>query len=59
MPLYHEGRILAVIGITGVPDQIRKYAYLAERITNLLIREQELNQYSRREADKNILFFSL
>ena len=34
------------------PDQIRKYAYLAERITNLLIREQELNQYSRREADK-------
>ena len=52
MPLYHEGRILAVIGITGVPDQIRKYAYLAERITNLLIREQELNQYSRREADK-------
>lgn len=26
--------------------------YLAERITNLLIREQELNQYSRREADK-------
>lgn len=52
MPLYHEGRILAVIGITGVPDHIRKYAYLAERITNLLIREQELNQYSRREADK-------
>ena len=52
MPLYHEGRILAVIGITGVPYQIRKYAYLAERITNLLIREQELNQYSRREADK-------
>lgn len=52
MPLYHEGRILAVIGITGIPDQIRKYAYLAERITNLLIREQELNQYSRREADK-------
>ena len=47
MPLYHEGRILAVIGITGVPDQIRKYAYLAERITNLLIREQELNQSYR------------
>lgn len=52
MPLYHEGQILAVIGITGIPDQVRKYAYLAERITNLLIREQELNQYSRREADK-------
>lgn len=52
MPLFYEGRILAVIGITGEPEKVRKYAYLAERITNLLIREQELNQYSRRQADK-------
>ena len=52
LPLFHEGHLLAVIGITGVPDEIRSYAYLAERITNLLIREQELNQYSRRQADK-------
>lgn len=52
LPLFHDGHLLAVIGITGVPDEIRNYAYLAERITNLLIREQELNQYSRRQADK-------
>ena len=52
LPLYHNEHPLAVIGITGIPDKVRSYAYLAERITNLLIREQELNQYSRRQADK-------
>ena len=52
MPLYHEDNLLAVIGITGSPEKVRKYAFLAQRITSLLIREQELNQYSRRQADK-------
>lgn len=52
MPLYHEGQLLAVVGITGDPNEVRQYAYLAERITNLLIREQELGQFSRRQADK-------
>ena len=52
MPVYHNQSLLAVIGITGEPDTVRKYAHLAERITNLLIREQELNQYSRRQPIK-------
>ena len=52
LPVYHNHKVIAVIGITGAPDKVRSYAYLAERITNLLIREQELNQYSRRQADK-------
>ena len=52
MPLYYEEQLLAVIGITGAPDKVRKYAFLAQRITSLLIREQELNQYSRHQADK-------
>lgn len=52
MPLYHEDRLLAVIGITGSPEKVRKYAFLAQRITSLLIREQELSQYSQHQADK-------
>lgn len=52
MPLYHKDRLLAVIGITGSPEKVRKYAFLAQRITSLLIREQELGQYSRHQADK-------
>ncbi len=52
MPVYHNQSFLAVIGITGEPDTVRKYVHLAERITNLLIREQELNMISRSQNDK-------
>ena len=52
MPVYHNQSLLAVIGITGEPDTVRKYANLAERITNLLIREQVLNMISRNKNDK-------
>lgn len=52
LPIYHNGRLLAVIGITGTPEEVRKYAHLAERITRLLIRERELNSQNRSQADK-------
>lgn len=52
LPVYHNQSLLAVIGITGEPDNVRKYAHLAERITNLLVREQELNMISRNQNDK-------
>lgn len=52
LPIYHNYAILAVIGITGDPDEVRKYAHLAERITKLLIRERELNMVSKNQADQ-------
>ena len=52
MPLYYHGSFLAVIGITGEPDQVRQYVHLADRITHLLIREKELNRLSRSLEDK-------
>lgn len=52
LPVYHNQAIIAVIGITGTPDDVRKYAHLAERITRLLIREKELEAFSRTEAEK-------
>ena len=52
MPVYHNNILVAVIGITGPPDEVRKYAHLAERITILLIREHELSELSRTQADK-------
>ena len=55
MPLYHEDNLLAVIGITGSPEKVRKYAFLAQRITSLLIREQELSQYSQHQQIRSIL----
>lgn len=52
VPIYHNQSLLAVVGISGEPEEVRKYASLAERISNLLIRERELNAISRNQADK-------
>ena len=52
LPVYHNHKMIAVIGITGNPDEVRKYAKLAERITRLLIREKELDAFNRSEAEK-------
>ncbi|MGE9881022.1 CdaR family transcriptional regulator [Blautia obeum] len=52
IPVSHNGVLTAVIGISGEPDQVRTYAYLAERITRLLIREQEVNAASRTLTEK-------
>lgn len=52
LPIYYNHTLLAVIGITGEPDEVRKYAHLAERITNLLIKEREVNAFSKNQADR-------
>lgn len=42
LPVLHGGELVGVIGISGEPEKVRKFAYLAEKITLLLLREQEL-----------------
>ena len=42
IPFTYKGETCAVIGISGFPDEVRKYAYLAQKITDLLLREHEL-----------------
>lgn len=41
-PFFYEGSVAAVIGITGNPEEVRKYTQLAARITLLILREHEL-----------------
>ena len=43
IPFSYHGRTLAVIGITGEPDEVRRYARLALRIMRLLLRERDLD----------------
>lgn len=43
MPIRFHGSTVAVIGITGVPEEVQKYADLAQRITLLLLREHEID----------------
>jgi carbohydrate diacid regulator len=43
IPFIHKGDVSAVIGISGVPEEVKKYAYLALKITALILREHELD----------------
>lgn len=47
MPIRHKGEIVAVIGITGDPEEAGRYAYLAQRITSLLLKEHDLDRESQ------------
>lgn len=51
MPIKHEGEIIGVIGITGNPSEVRPYADLIRRLTELFIREaiqtEQLESQSR------------
>lgn len=49
IPVYYQGELIAIIGISGPPDEVRKFAYLAQRVTLLILREQELNEQSSSE----------
>ena len=44
IPFIYKGELAAVIGISGEPDEVRKFAYLAQKVTSLLLREQELDK---------------
>ncbi|RDY32283.1 sugar diacid utilization regulator SdaR [Lachnotalea glycerini] len=52
VPIFHNGSFLAVIGISGEPELVRKFAYLAIRITKLFIREQELEASNRTQQEQ-------
>lgn len=41
-PIRYKGETVAVIGITGEPSEVTRYARLAQRITVLLLREHEV-----------------
>ena len=42
IPFIYKGDVSAVIGISGEPSEVRKYAYLAQKMPTLLLREHEL-----------------
>ena len=52
IPLIYKGEISGVIGISGPPKKVRKYAYLAQKITKLLLREHELDIYEYTKKTK-------
>lgn len=60
IPFIYKGEVIGVIGISGIPDQVRKYAYLAQKITSLILREKEIDaQNHTTQAQMNYMIHSL
>lgn len=60
IPFLYQGEVIAAIGISGVPNEVRRFAYLAQRITMMILREQELDEQSNGEkAQLNYIIRSL
>ena len=60
IPFQYNGKTICVVGISGVPDEVRKYAYLAQKITSLILREHELDtQSNNKKAQINYIIHSL
>lgn len=42
IPFFYNRELVAVIGISGNPDQVRSFAFLIQKIATLILREREL-----------------
>lgn len=43
IPFLYNRELIAVIGISGDPSEVRRYAVLAQKITGMILREHELD----------------
>lgn len=43
IPFIYNNEVIAAIGISGMPDDVRQFAVLAQKITLLILREQEID----------------
>ncbi|MBQ7796762.1 MAG: helix-turn-helix domain-containing protein [Lachnospiraceae bacterium] len=51
-PIFHGDRAIAAIGISGEPESVRKYAYLVQRISSLLLKEREFDVQERKRSSR-------
>lgn len=43
-PIFLEGAPIAAIGITGNPDELKQFGFLTTKITEVFLKEQQLNE---------------
>lgn len=57
LPLYFEDEIIAVVGITGNPEDVSKYVHILTKMTEILIKEAYLQEisYSSKENQRIIM----
>lgn len=52
IPILYKHEIIAAIGISGTPNNVRQYAILAQKIATLLLREQEIDALNFRNRNQ-------
>ncbi len=52
IPITYNGQIVAVIGISGDPKEVEKYAYLAQKITGILLKEREMDAMGSQKKNR-------
>lgn len=52
IPITYNERIVAVIGISGNPTEVEKYAYLAQKITDILLKEREIDSLGNQKKNR-------
>lgn len=57
LPLYFEDEIIAVVGITGNPNDVSKFVHILTKMTEILIKEAYLQEisYSSKENQRIII----
>lgn len=60
IPIVHNGSAAAAIGISGEPKEVRKYAYLMQKIAALILKEHDLElQNNSRKSRMNYIIRTL
>lgn len=52
IPFFYNQEMIAVIGISGEPDEVRRYVVPAQKIASMILRENELDSRKYREKDQ-------
>ena len=52
LPVSYNGQIVAAIGISGEVEEVRKYAHLAGRITDILLKEREIEAQGTQKKNR-------
>lgn len=53
LPVHINGEVIAVIGITGTPEQVITFGNIIRKMTEILILEEEFRNVKQREVDRN------
>ncbi|MCK5763563.1 MAG: helix-turn-helix domain-containing protein [Clostridiales bacterium] len=59
LPVYYEQNLIAIVGITGVADEIMQFSNIIVKMSEILIKEQFLNTQKQFKRENNRIIMEL